>query len=117
VKATLDLRREVDLVLTLSCFSDPRCEVVGRGLWFGPPGLASYYVRELDGPAAGIIFACPGCGELSSCGFTPIDQRPRWTWNGDRAKPTLSPSILADPAKGGCGWHGFLTAGRFQLSR
>ena len=41
------------------------------------------------------------------------DNRPVWQWDGNREKPTLSPSI-------GCGprpdfhWHGYLKAGRFE---
>ena len=33
------------------------------------------------------LFRCPGCG--STHWFTS----PRWTWNGDQEKPTISPSI------------------------
>lgn len=62
------------------------------------------------------MFACPGCGDLGSIAFKPFDGHPTWTWDGNRESPTARPSILSDPAKGGCGWHGFLTAGRFQLN-
>ena len=50
---------------------------------------------------------------------TPLDggpplesQRSNWTRVGDTFETlTLTPSILSDPAKGGCGWHGFITNG------
>jgi hypothetical protein len=35
-----------------------------------------------------------------------------WYWDGDREAPTLMPSIYCVPEKGGCGFHGFLSAGR-----
>jgi hypothetical protein len=34
-----------------------------------------------------------------------------WSWDGNRELPTLSPSIFCVPEKGGCGFHGFLSAG------
>lgn len=37
---------------------------------------------------------------------------PKWQRTGDTFETlTLTPSILSDPAKGGCGWHGFNTNG------
>ena len=39
------------------------------------------------------VFFCPGCG----CGHM-IDSK-RWTWNGDRQSPTISPSILVTGTK------------------
>ena len=43
----------------------------------------------------------------------PETDRPFWTWDGNREKPTLTPSIGASappPYK----WHGFLKAGRWE---
>lgn len=112
-KAPLDLHRSVDLAVVLGCTSSGFCDVIA-GRWFGPPGLGSYFTAGNDNEsAAGLMFACPGCGELTSIAFRDFDGKPKWTWNGDRQKPTAQPSIFSDPAKGGCGWHGFLTAGRF----
>jgi hypothetical protein len=35
-----------------------------------------------------------------------------WTRTGEDFETlTLTPSIHSDPAKGGCGWHGFITNG------
>jgi len=40
-----------------------------------------------------IFFDCPGCGQQHSVNVDN-PERPRWTWNGDLARPTLSPSIM-----------------------
>ena len=68
----------------------------------------------------GIIFNCPcGCGEIHSASFDscPPDMKgvgPRWHWDGDREKPTLTPSLVLNPKDGGYHWHGFLKAGVFE---
>lgn len=43
-------------------------------------------------------------------GGPPFDQnRPMWTRVGETFETLqLSPSFLSDPAKGGCGWHGYI---------
>lgn len=76
-------------------------------------------------------FACPRgrgmCGGLLIAGAdlgggrVAIDGKEPacWTWNGDRERPTFSPSIhclesnLKVPAEkyGGCGWHGHIKDG------
>ena len=71
---------------------------------------------------AHILFVCPNnrrCGVF--LGPRHVD-RPAadghciWAWDGDRERPTITPSIncLAEkdgqPA-GGCGWHGYITNG------
>lgn len=74
--------------------------------------------RSLDGS---IFFWCPGCARSHSVYPRPL-QNPitgaSWTWNGDRDKPTLFPSILVKteftenrPAKV-C--HLFVTDGTIQ---
>jgi hypothetical protein len=82
----------------------------------------------------GIAFDCP-LGHPASCSYhevsgdgtherhfiqfhNPVDggppfdatqERPRWTRVGDTFETLqLTPSILSDPAKGGCGWHGYI---------
>jgi len=83
-----------------------------------PAGVFEFYT-DSDGPDAGILFGCPcGCGEMKTVGFRTI-KRPQWTWNGDREKPTLTPSIniLQMDATGkhiGEHWHGWLTDGEFR---
>lgn len=61
-----------------------------------------------DGAVDGLNFVCPGCGEMGGLNFGPSG----WTWDGNRAAPTCTPSILHDVAR--CGWHGYLTAGEFR---
>ena len=67
----------------------------------------------------GIIFDCPkGCANSQHYVpfANPIDggppyeaTRPHWTRVGDTFDTLqLTPSILSDPAKGGCGWHGYI---------
>lgn len=74
-------------------------------------------VRAFDGAVWGYGFACPGCGGTSFLALSGENPEPRWTvTEGDVARPdavTLSPSILHDRARGGCGWHGHLVRGRF----
>lgn len=71
------------------------------------PGDARYW-KAPDG-AEGINFQCPcGCGSLLGVSFGNRG----WTWNGNREKPTVRPSILHS-SPGGCGWHGYLTDGQF----
>lgn len=46
----------------------------------------------------GVRFHCPGCGYshvLHTQETHPDIKGPRWTFNGDYDKPTLSPSILS----------------------
>jgi hypothetical protein len=82
----------------------------------------------------GITFDCPldhpaNCAYDEVCGdgtherhfiafYNPLDggppfeaerERARWTRVGETFETLqLSPSILSDPAKGGCGWHGYI---------
>ncbi len=53
----------------------------------------------------GIIFRCPGCSKLIS-----INEG----WKLDLSTMTVTPSILHDKKKGGCGWHGYLTNGELN---
>lgn len=61
-------------------------------------------------------FHCPGCG--CSHWFKTNGEGPKWTWNGDFAKPTVKPSIKVswtwgeERAKKCC--HFFITDGRIQ---
>ncbi|WP_296540048.1 DUF6527 family protein [Rhizorhabdus sp.] len=41
-----------------------------------------------------MAFHCPGCGEQHSCTVGEGSGRPRWGWNGDLDRPTLTPSVL-----------------------
>lgn len=61
-----------------------------------------------------LFYGCPRGKGL--CGV-PISPSPAnklgyvWTWNGNKEQPTLSPSIHCTTERGGCGFHGFLSAG------
>lgn len=63
----------------------------------------------------GMVEMCPcGCGATGGIRFDtgePNQPHPKWSWNGSKEKPTLTPSILRT---GGCRWHGFLTDGVFR---
>lgn len=71
------------------------------------------------GVVVGLVHACAGCGEHVGLDFErEREGHPQWSVvSGNPAQPetlTTSPSILHDPAKGGCGWHGYLRAGVFE---
>lgn len=69
----------------------------------------------------GVMFDCPcGCDQPLYVPFAnPLDggpsrenERPQWHRVGETFETlTLTPSILRSIEKGGCGWHGFVTAG------
>lgn len=68
-------------------------------------------LREREGSIRGIAFRCPcGCGLQS---WLPVNRADVacWDWDGNRERPTLTPSILQSGLP--CKWHGFLTAGEF----
>ena len=73
----------------------------------------SFYFRDVaPGAQRFLSCRCPcGCGGLFSLpigeGVKPA-QSPSWHWDGQRERPTLSPSIKD---LGGCRWHGYLQAG------
>lgn len=77
-------------------------------------------VPQRDG--IGVTFDCPcGCGLRRVVEFeNPLDGKPvradhpgpLWKREGTTFESlTLSPSILSDKEKGGCGWHGFVKNG------
>jgi hypothetical protein len=56
-----------------------------------------------------IVFKCPGCKQPLS--VTNTVEVGRAHWEIDFETMTVSPSILHDRSKGGCGWHGYMKAG------
>ena len=87
-----------------------------------PAGLITF-ADGYDGTKdVSILYGCPcWCGALGAISIKPYGkpERPLWQWDGNREKPTLTPSILIhqlnDKAeKVGEHWHGFLTAGVFK---
>ena len=91
----------------------------GEGIWNADGTL----VAKREG--VGLLFTCPcgHCDEFHDCYVAfanPLDggpphvsnKQPTWTREGDTFETlTLKPSILRNTTKGGCGWHGFITAG------
>lgn len=68
-------------------------------------GAFEFFV-DRDQKVAGMIYSCPcGCGRTGALNFRPHPS-PSWEWNGDREKPTLTPSVHHVGH-----WHGFLTDG------
>lgn len=93
-----------------------------------PPGAIKYFgIYKFDG-VYGMHFTCPcGCGAVHGVHFpapaeAPPDvrARPTWEWNGDRARPSLTPSLGLHVSHhnkvgpdGKYHWHGYLTDGEF----
>lgn len=78
-----------------------------------PAGAVWYYTAEGSEAPAGMHIVCPcGCGGLWGASF------PRWTLDGDRDAPTLSPSLrFLEPTSDGSHathWHGFIRNGVFE---
>lgn len=88
--------------------------------------VAARLVEDIDAPdvgpgclerlANGYMMACPGCAtqlvlRVGGDGWTVTEGNA-----GDPTTLTLSPSIWHHPERndGGCGWHGYLTAGVFR---
>lgn len=73
-----------------------------------PPGSAF-----LDLEYSHLEFTCPcGCGTthcIPLCEGEKIAHA--WLWNGNKEKPTLTPSIFCQTP---CKWHGYLTDGIFK---
>lgn len=77
-----------------------------------PPGAISYW-RKSDSPEGqldGIHIRCPcGCGGLWGASF------PRWSWDGNQERPTLSPSLrFLEGPDSKTHWHGFLCGGVYD---
>ena len=89
-----------------------RCRIIIAG-WPSAPGVIKYVGREGKEGTYVMLFCCPcGCGETSTIDFDtgPEVRQPKWKWNNDKKKPTLTPSL--NKARG-CRWHGWLRDGVF----
>jgi hypothetical protein len=96
----------------------PEGEPVGSfDIDLSPHGIQSY-----PGATAHMLFVCPNgkrCAVLlgpQAVGRPSPDALCIWGWDGNRDRPTLTPSINCIAEKdgkptGGCGWHGHITAG------
>lgn len=69
------------------------------------------FATSQNNEPSSLLFICPcGCGKLRSVALKPRAASPSWDWNGDKEKPSLTPSINCLT---GCQWHGWLTNGVF----
>lgn len=91
-----------------------------------PCGTFDWHVGRIQGkdgtlgPLRLLQFKCPNgrhCGVFVAP-TTPASVEPChvWGWDGNESLPTLTPSVNCLSEKdgkptGGCGWHGFITAG------
>lgn len=69
-----------------------------------------------DDESSHLDYVCPcGCKEIRSLPVKTSDKEPSfWKWDGNRDKPTITPSIRHVPYKpGACNWHGFVTNGEW----
>jgi hypothetical protein len=80
------------------------------------PGAAAWAEDDENGKPKGLNFVCPcGCAMVHSVTINPLKARDQgWDFDGNRERPTLTPSIFSKTEYGGCGWHGYLTAGEFK---
>lgn len=62
-------------------------------------------VFEYPDKTIGLLLCCPSCGRPSSSSTGNHKYNP--------ATQSVTPSIIHDTKLGGCGWHGFLTNGKF----
>lgn len=64
-------------------------------------------------PYACLSYLCPHCGDQRAVMVRPhqSEGQSSWAWDGDKELPTLTPSIQH---RGGCAWHGYITAGWFR---
>lgn len=76
--------------------------------------LHEYTATGTEGPA-GFVFYCPGCKYPHALNISDNEPGPRWTWNGDREKPTFQPSVLVHGSEPAKRCHLFVTAGKIQF--
>ena len=67
--------------------------------------------RNADDPE--FIFDCPGCKEPHW--FKTTGGPPRWKWNGNFDKPTVTPSIFVSASRPESLCHSFIRDGRIQF--
>lgn len=80
--------------------------------------LTGSYRFAVEPPSGRTYFwhYCPcGCGDLRALPVATGEKQPKsWQWNGDKEKPTLSPSIYHYDIQNQPHWHGFLTDGEWR---
>lgn len=85
-----------------------RRAAVPGSIWIAPCG---------EGEETSLWFLCPcGCGAASRITVghrhKPRAHGPTWEWNGSTTEPTLQPSVNQT----GCGWHGWLRDGYWEVA-
>lgn len=80
----------------------------------------AYFIEDTE-TAGRFYFSCrlPNgslCTLPIGTGTKPVEpDRHTWLWDGNREKPTLSPSVWHDPRSGSVHeWHGWIRAGRME---
>lgn len=88
----------------------------GEGISYAPTG------EPVPPYTAGVDFDCP-CGKCGKRCYVPFKNPPEQNIPGHPSEDgwqrtgttfddlTLAPSIFRNPARGGCGWHGFIENG------
>lgn len=72
-----------------------------------PPGSAEYWPS-----GGGFNFRCP-CG-CKAVGGVRLEGDGAWQWDGNREKPTISPSVLLYGGLSDGHWHGWLRNGVWE---
>jgi hypothetical protein len=78
-----------------------------------PAGAAAWCSGSDGRKFVALEFVCPcGCGAVGGVNVSiGSKEQHAWLWDGNKEKPTLTPSIQQTTP---CRWHGFLTAGIFR---
>lgn len=71
------------------------------------------HITYIDEASQALYFHCPGCDRAHAITYRPGG----WTWNGDRDRPTIKPSVLSNaggrnPEAPVC--HSYVTDGRIE---
>jgi len=76
-----------------------------------PPGSAQW-----DALTRNLLFTCPcGCGTVHTVRVHLRGEREEgWTWDGNRVKPTLSPSLRILEGEQTEHWRGYLQNGEWK---
>ena len=76
------------------------------------PAGAFEWMTNQDGKISCMAFVCPcGCHTVHAINVGQAELPGSfWRWDGNKERPTLTPSILRCDV---CRWHGFLTNGEW----
>lgn len=72
-----------------------------------------------DRQSGSFLFHCPGCGFAHVVTITRSSPGPVWSWDGNRERPTFSPSLLVTippfESYPGVRCHSFIRSGRIEF--